>query len=261
LGDFVLNGRIEANGGNGGDNNTGNGTECGGAGGAGSGGSVWIQSPSVNIPTGTGDIDTSGGTGGTSAFPTCATNYSGGNGSRGMTRIDSIFGGHSITGTIGPGATVPTAPLAITYSGPSTPYTVRSKPIDFTASYVAFDQVAETTNACGTVGVDGALTVTYEGSQDGVNFEHPVSAANIAELSDYPYVRFTAVVTADTISPPCLTGITLSYHLRELTDPRLQGGLACGMIRNGTPTGLAGDLLCFGVAGAFARWRRRKSKK
>lgn len=92
-GDLVLSGSVTANGGNGGDGALGT-SDFGSSGGGGSGGSLWFQS-AARI-SGAGALAVSGGIGGQDGS---VTNV-GGNGSRGVIRIDAATA--AFTGTFTP---------------------------------------------------------------------------------------------------------------------------------------------------------------
>lgn len=96
--DVTIAGSVTATGGQGGDTFL-NG-DCGAAGGGGSGGSIWIQSAGTVTVSGT--INVTKGSGGPDAA--CAGSYFGGNGSRGVVRVDSA--GLTVTGSVTPAGSV-----------------------------------------------------------------------------------------------------------------------------------------------------------
>jgi hypothetical protein len=219
LGATSLPGAITAAGGNGGANlfSANAGSDCGGGGGGGAGGSVWIQSATSVVGSAPSILHGNGGTDG----GLCAGGYDGGNGSDGILRVDNPAATFA-------GAT--TAMAAAVRSGQT--YTLVSKPISPAYGYIALaaptETVDTTSSGCGT---NGTLGVTYEGSRDGINFEHPVAKAQIAELDDYSFIRFKVSIATTGSSAPCLTGISIPYGPRELSDLRLKGGLFCGNTR------------------------------
>lgn len=216
LGTITLTGTLSAKGGNGGsdDVSLNFGADCGGGGGGGSGGSIWLQTGATLVATG-GTLTVAKGTGGTNT--TCFGTGAGGDGARGLIRVDSAS---TVTGVAA------TVDSQVTISPPKKEYLVVSKGYDFSGRIYSFGAPAETLG-CGS---DGTLTVTYEGSNDGATFEHPVTAGKITELDGYPYVRFKVSLTPTGTNPPCLKGISFTYQLREIEDYRLRGGLFCGSI-------------------------------
>ncbi|MBS1962093.1 MAG: hypothetical protein JST04_07755 [Bdellovibrionales bacterium] len=110
-GDLTLSGTINANGGVGGNGTFGN-NDYGSSGGGGSGGSIWLQTASRL--SGAGTLAVSGGVGGQDAFTTSI----GGNGSRGVIRLDSVS--NAFTGTFTPGGSAdlvyPVYPMTVEFA-------------------------------------------------------------------------------------------------------------------------------------------------
>lgn len=94
LGSITLSGTITAAGGSGGNGDLGGGGEFGSSGGGGSGGSLWLQTAATF--TGAGTLTVAGGVGGIDATLT----NDGGNGSRGVIRVDALV--NSFSGTLTP---------------------------------------------------------------------------------------------------------------------------------------------------------------
>lgn len=254
---------ISAKGGDGGDvlvaNTT---TDYGGAGGGGSGGSIWFQTPATI--TGTGTVNISGGIGGND--PTTIAH--GGNGSRGIFRADTsvVGGGEDGTVTVTP-ARVASLDSAQQVAISNATYQVVSKAIPlFYQGYYDLTSVTQTP-ADPTAG----LTLTYEGSHDGVTWVHSVPAAQISELSDYAYIRFKASLTT-TGGAPVLTGLSFEYSLKNMTDLTLRGSpFLCGRLESRGGIGarssnsdggtllksMLGDLV---VLAAALFWGRRLAK-
>lgn len=225
-------GTLSAQGGSGGATVVGDGADCGGGGGGGSGGSIWLQS--LESISGGGTVNISGGIGGSTAL--CSSGYDGGNGSRGIYRSDSPSGSQSIASITPAGST---QALSILSPAGET-YTVLSKPISFAAGYFAFDTPTES-YGCGS---DGNVSVSYEGSYDGVQFSGAVPGSRIQELNEYSYLRFRVSISTSGSSPPCLTGLAIPYRLRELENLTLSGGLACGSTQG---PGTKSDIFFLGI--------------
>lgn len=127
MGNLSITGLIRVRGGVGGTPNTGGGGDYGAAGGGGSGGSIWAQT--AGTLSGAGTLNVSGGVGGTDGASI------GGNGSRGVIRLDA--GTYSFTGTFTPkGAvdrTFTVLPVKTTFTlsgGPACGSTSRPSPTD-----------------------------------------------------------------------------------------------------------------------------------
>jgi hypothetical protein len=137
---------------------------------------------------------------------------------------------------------------------------VVSAPIDLSDKLVDLLDAAETAG-CGT---NGTMTVTYEGSDDGISFTRVgITRANLSELSDARFLRFRVAFTAMGTDSPCLSGLALSYRLREIDDLELKGGLFCASTASESgkndPLALLGDLGVLFVALLVARARFSRS--
>lgn len=260
LGQVVINGQIQAIGGDGGDPLSDNGGGvCGGGGGGGAGGSVWIQTAST--VSGTGSIDVSGGIGGLNLGCSSGAGAGGfgegGNGSRGVVRVDSSSGS----------AWAGTAPAAssdqnLLIQAPSEEYSIVSLPLDFSGGYFSYDTPDETIG-CGT---DGEMVVEYQGSKDGVRFDKTVTGSEISKLANDPFVRFRVTITPTGANPPCLTGLSFRSERSVLDELTLDGGgLFCGSIHSpskgtGRRNGAAGmvDLALIALV-AFLATRRKQT--
>jgi hypothetical protein len=222
LGAIVIGGSVSAKGGNGGANDADNGIggDTGGGGGGGSGGALWFQT--LKTLSGAGSAVVSGGTGGSSVVS--AASYKGGDGSRGIFRADTASGANTLA-TVTPAGSADSPQTVGVANGQS--YTVVSKPINFSTGYYSFAAPTESTGC----GANGTLTVTYEGSNDGVNFTSGVAGVNISLLNSYLYIRFRAVITTTGANPPCLTGVTFNYLPRDLSEMVLRGSFFfCGSV-------------------------------
>ncbi len=220
LGALSVTGTLNVSGGAGGPNNAANiadasASDCGGGGGGGAGGAIWLQS--ATSVSGAATLTRAGGAAGDSAIANCAGAYPGTAGANGVFRWDGptagSFGGQAQTQTL-------STPTGVAY-------VVVSKPIDFSKSIYSILSATET-QGCGT---NGTLGVTYEGSSDGVHYSSGVAAGDIATLSEYPYIRFRARITATGASPPCLTGLSVQYALKEISEFKLHGSpFLCGTL-------------------------------
>ncbi len=221
LGSVSITGTIQLTGGNGGALSSGNGVECGGGGGGGSGGSFWVQTAST--VSGAGAIFINHGFGGSGDGTACASGaFAGGDGSRGIYRVDNPSGAQTISVTPAGSAYLKTASIA---SGQTYEVVSKSLPI---GSYIYDLQTPVVTQGCG---AQGTLSVTYEGSWNGVSYGSAVTGAQIAQLNDFPYLRFKASITTSGANPPCLTGLKIPYVLRDFSDYKIKGGLFCGTTR------------------------------
>ncbi|MCM2277043.1 MAG: hypothetical protein NDJ89_03090 [Oligoflexia bacterium] len=258
-------GSISVKGGAGGNNGPGDNTDCGGGGGGGAGGSVWLQSGGL-VQTSSGAIDISGGLGGGTGNCTGSGTYAGGNGSRGILRIDSPAFVTAPAYTVSPAVAAVTKTIGI--NGPSQNFRYYSKALSFASGYYSLSTPSETFG-CGS---DGSIAIAYEGSRDGITFEHPVPKERISELNDYPYLRFKTEITlpagalvGTTYSPPCLTGLSIPFEPMDLSEFTLAGGLSCGTLENRSGTrssgpgasAIAGDLGLLGLAYLLCRRRAR----
>lgn len=233
LGDVTIGGVVFARGGDGGAANYFNGTaDCGAGGGGGSGGSIWIQS--ARTVSGAGNINVNFGAGGISG--TCA-GFDGGRGSRGVARIDTRSGNTFPNGNILPASTPDQATTLAIPTGQT--YSVTSLPIRVPSNRAAFLS-PDVTLGCGTPGVDGSVSIAYQGSTDGVNFGSAVSANNISTLNGSRFVRFVASISTLTSNPPCITALVLPYQelaAEGFSEFKLNGGLWCGSLLGSSKRG------------------------
>tara|TARA_Y100000590_G_scaffold468173_1_gene649840 strand:- start:3828 stop:5468 length:1641 start_codon:yes stop_codon:yes gene_type:complete len=216
---------IQSSGGNGGNYEPVSSTiNCGGGGGGGSGGSIWIQTGTPVI--GSGTLSATGGTGGTSTG--CAVTNHGGNGSRGVFRIDAPSGGVG-SWTLNPGAS--TAQTSHTAAIANGTYVVYTQAFDFSSSRVVFNHANVTTT--------GTVTVEFQGSTNGTEFNQTVSLANISLLNNVPYVRAKITLT----NAATLTALSIDYDLSDLSDLQIKSGLFCGRIQTNDPYQSFGSIL------------------
>ncbi|MCM2321875.1 MAG: hypothetical protein NDJ90_01290 [Oligoflexia bacterium] len=245
-------GKVNVHGGNGGENTTdgGTGNGCGGGGGGGAGGTIWLQSLD-NVDAIDGSIDIGGGAGGGALD--CGGTFVGGNGSRGIFRVDTLAGTMPSYAAV---AALETLKIGALGDTAERTFSFVSKPISLTSGYLSPGTPFATTSTCGS---SGQLTILYEGSDDGIRFGTPVTADRIGELSGSAYLRFKVEITVpastsvppsppDTFATPCLSALTIPYGPSNLSRMSFTGGLACATLQKDD-----GSAPPLGGAAAFAR--------
>ncbi len=268
---IALTGTLESKGGEGGNYHWETAVPvCGSGGGGGSGGEIWIQT--LHTITGSTTIDVSRGAGGISSGASCAAAFDGGVGSRGVFRYDADsvpIGGF-------PNALLPAAATADNFQitpVSSGTYDIVSKPISFGFGYWILDSVTTTSDTSSSgCGTNGTLSLLFEGSNDGVNFSAGVAPASFSQLANYLYIRFKATISVTSSGSPCMTGLSINYSQKSISDLNLKGGLFCGSInsspnkksedKNNSPTSplaIIGDLFFLIIAAGFCtRFRNKK---
>jgi hypothetical protein len=159
-------------------------------------------------------------------------------------------------------AVTQTNATSVPFPSGGTPYVVVSRALDFSNGFYDFTGATETIDTGVLCGNQGTVTVKYEGSFNGSSYSSPVTVSNISQLNGYPYLRIRVEIDTTGASPPCLTGLTITYRPSDLPNLNLRGGLIfCGTINRNKPPSLnelMGDLLMLGAAVIGSLFLRRR---